>query len=120
MVADYGRHAVWAETSDGKLRLLPRVWTTLQPRPEPLAAHGQAVRLAPEALRELAAWVSARTDRARPDGGKKLASGIGGSEKVRDGEGGAGGGARSAAAVVGETRSPDVGRGVEGRGGGAR
>jgi len=37
VIAAYGRGAVWVEMSDGKLRLLPLAWTSLHPRPDPLA-----------------------------------------------------------------------------------
>lgn len=67
VVAMYGRHGVWAETSDGKLRLLPVAWTSLHPRREPLEMGGRSVRLSPEALGELSAWVSARLDVKRLD-----------------------------------------------------
>lgn len=61
MISVYGKIAVWAETVDETLRLLPLAWTSLVPRPAPLALDGGVVRLAPEALRALASWVGART-----------------------------------------------------------
>ena len=75
MGSAYGRDAVWVETSDGKLRLLPLAWTTLRPRPEPLAVEGRAVRLAPEALRELTAWVAARAPEPEASDGGRIAAG---------------------------------------------
>ena len=60
VVARYGRHALRVEQPDGQLRLLPIAWTDLAPRPAALAVNGRPVRLAPGALRELAAWVVAR------------------------------------------------------------
>ena len=55
-----GRHTVLVEMSDGRVRKLPVAWTTLHVRAEALSFKGQPVRLAPERLRELVAWVAAR------------------------------------------------------------
>ncbi len=66
----YGRSAVWVETPEERLIKLPRAWTTLFPRTDPLTAQGRPVRLAPDALRELAAWVAARTADAEARNGK--------------------------------------------------
>jgi hypothetical protein len=63
VVARYGRHALRVEQPDGQLRLLPVAWTDLVPRPAALALRGRRVRLAPDALRELGAWVAARISR---------------------------------------------------------
>jgi len=60
VVARYGRHALRVEQPDGQLRLLPVAWTDLVPRPAALALRGRRVRLAPDALRELGAWVATR------------------------------------------------------------
>jgi hypothetical protein len=62
VIARYGRHALRVEQPDG-LRLLPVAWTDLVPRPAALAVRGRPIRLAPEALRELGAWVAARVSR---------------------------------------------------------
>src|SRR5262245_33806733 len=74
ILARYGRHGVRVEQPDGQLRVLPVAWTDLVPRPAAVAVRGQPVRLAPEALRELGAWVAARIDRDRAsqklDGGE--------------------------------------------------
>jgi hypothetical protein len=68
VVDRYGRHALRVEQPDGQLRLLPVAWTDLVPRPAALALRGRRVRLAPEALRELGAWVAARiTSRGSPE-----------------------------------------------------
>jgi hypothetical protein len=68
VVERYGHHALRVEQPDGQLRLLPVAWTDLVPRPAALAVQGRAVRLAPEALRELGAWVAARiTSRRSPE-----------------------------------------------------
>ncbi len=63
VLARYGRHAPRVEQPDGQLRLLPVAWTDLVPRPAALAAKGRLVRLAPDAVRELGAWVAARISR---------------------------------------------------------
>jgi hypothetical protein len=107
-VSAYGRNAVFAETSDGELRLLPIVWTTLHVRPEPLALEGRPVRLAPQALRELALWVAARFPGAGTRDREEVAARAGGSDKGRDAERSRPAGAEpeSAAAVVGEAGSP--------------
>ena len=60
VLARYGRHALRVEQPDGQLRLLPGAWTDLVPRPAALAVKGRLVRLAPDAVRELGAWVAAR------------------------------------------------------------
>jgi hypothetical protein len=100
VIAAYGRSAVQAETAEGKLRLLSLAWTSLQPRPNPLAFEGHVVRLAPDALHALASWVAARSgcqkldlaDREdqKPDNvvGKHVAAGA------------------AAAAMVGQARPP--------------
>lgn len=58
----YGPDAVWAELQDGRLTILPIQWTSLRPRPKPLRYQGRPVRLAPEAVRALAGWVTARLE----------------------------------------------------------
>jgi len=65
IVARYGRHALRVEQADGQLRLVPVAWTDLLPRPAALAVRGQPVRLAPDVLRELGAWVAARISGCR-------------------------------------------------------
>jgi hypothetical protein len=65
IVARYGRHALRVEQPDGQLRLLPVAWTDLVPRPAALAVKGRPVLLAPDALRELGAWIAARISRRR-------------------------------------------------------
>lgn len=114
VLGPYGQYAVWVETADGQLRLLPRVWTSLEPRCAPLELGGRAVRLGPMELRELAAWVSARTE-----AGKKFATGIAESDKPEHGALSARGD-DSAASVVGEARASTRGRRVEQRKRGGR
>lgn len=64
VIERYGRHGLRVEQPDGQLRLLPVAWTDRAPRPAALVVQGQPVRLAPEALHELAAWVAARIRRS--------------------------------------------------------
>jgi len=63
VVARYGRHALRVEQPDGQLRLLPVAWTDRVPRPAALAVTGRPVHLAPDALRQLGAWVAVRASR---------------------------------------------------------
>lgn len=138
VISPHGRNAVWAETSDGKARLLPIAWTTLRPRPEPLAFRERAVHLAPEALRELALWTAARAGHAEPDAevghfDKRVenpgpdGSAVEGAMDLGRGEGiGVGNGERSraggepTAAVVGEARSRSARRRAKRARGGSR
>ena len=133
MVSAHGRNGVRVETLDEQLMFLPVAWTTLRPRAEPLAVDGRAVLLAPEALRELAAWVAARTrekahdgrhgqevghfdkdmENREPDGGlsdepadqQEESGGVDARQGERSSPGG-----DSAAAVVGQAGSPSVHR----------
>ena len=66
VLARYGRHALRVEQPDGQLRLLPVAWTDLVPRPVALTLKGPPVRLAPDALRELGAWVAVRVSSTSP------------------------------------------------------
>ena len=63
VVARYGHHGLRVEQPDGQLRLVPVAWTDLVPRPPALVLMGRPVPLAPDALRELGAWVAARVSR---------------------------------------------------------
>jgi hypothetical protein len=134
VVSLYGRNAVRAETVDEQLIFLPVAWTTLRPRAEPLAVKGRTVLLAPESLRELAAWVADRapaakahhdrngqevghfdkdTENRRPDG---VPSNDPAEDREKRGGVNARGGERcsaggdSAAAVVGQAGSPSAHR----------
>ena len=108
--SSYGPDAVWVETTDGKLRLLPLAWTSLVPRRESLEIDGQVVRLAPEALLDLAAWVAARAERATPAISKKIAAKICTGDNSGDGKRPRRG---ATAAVVGKARSPGSGSRVK-------
>ena len=81
IVARYGRHALRVEQPDGQLRLLPIAWTDLAPRPAALTVQGRPVRLAPGALRELAAWVVARL--GRREASEKLDAGEADARKLK-------------------------------------
>jgi hypothetical protein len=81
VVERYGRHALRVEQPDGQLRLLPVAWTDLVPRPAALAVQGRPVRLAPEALRALGAWVAARI--TSPRSPEKLDSGGSDAHKLK-------------------------------------
>ena len=107
MVSTFGRDAVRVETVDGKLILVPLAWTSMRPRPSPLELKGQSVRLAADALRELAAWVAARTTTLQPHKGKKFAAKIGKRDKKNNGEH-CSSGSGSVAAVVEQAGSPDA------------
>jgi hypothetical protein len=100
VITTYGRSAAQVETADGYQRQLPLAWTSLVPRPDPLAFEGHVVRLAPEGLYGLACWVEARADRAKLDladrEDQKPEDDVG--KVVRTGA--------ATAAVVGKTRAP--------------
>ena len=75
VVGRYGHHALRVEQPDGQQRLLPVAWTDLVPRPAALALRGRRVRLAPDALRELGAWVATRiSGRGSPEKLDSIAS----------------------------------------------
>jgi hypothetical protein len=104
VTAAYGRSAVRAETADGRIRLLPLAWTSLQPRPDPLAVEDRVVRLAPDALRSLASWIRARVDN------QKLGLADREDHKRDDGVGKLAPRSAAAAAMVGEARAPEARR----------
>jgi hypothetical protein len=81
VVARYGRHALRVEQPDRQLRLLPIAWTDLVARPGALTVKGRPVRLAPEALRELAAWVAARL--GSPRSSEKVSAADGPAPKLK-------------------------------------
>ena len=140
VVSAHGRNAVQVETFDEQLMFLPLAWTTLRPRAEPLTVSGCAVRLDPDALRELATWVAARVveeeahhgrdgqevghfnndmENRGPDGGHsdEPADPQEGSGRADAREGGCSSPAGdSAAAVVGQAGSPSAHRGQRERG----
>ena len=106
VLAAYGRGAVQVETPDGRLRLLPLAWTDLHPRPDPLTVEGRSVRLAPEALLALSAWVRARVD------GKVLDPTDLEDQKSVDGVDKGTRAGTAVVAVVGQARSPGFTRRV--------
>jgi len=107
VVSNYGRHAVRAETVDGKLIQVPLAWTSMCPRPDPLRFRGQPVRLAADALREMVAWVAARKPMLQPTENKKFAPAVRRRDKENYGEHHSSG-SGSVASVVGQTGSPDA------------
>jgi hypothetical protein len=56
----HGVGIVLIETQDGGHLMVPLEWTDLKPAALLVAVSGRTVRLAPEALRELAAWIRDR------------------------------------------------------------
>ena len=58
--ASHGPDAVWAETSDGRLRIIPVAWTDLEPRRPALSLGQKRVRIDPRSARSLAAFVQSR------------------------------------------------------------
>jgi hypothetical protein len=56
-----GHDCVWAELPDGRTCHLALAWTDRCPRAAPLRTGVGPVRLAPDGLNALAAWVAART-----------------------------------------------------------
>jgi len=81
VVERYGRHALRVEQPDGQVRLLPAAWTDLVPRPAALTVKGRSARLAPDALRELGAWVGARL--RRPSAAEKVDAVDGDAHKLK-------------------------------------
>jgi hypothetical protein len=71
IMRNYGPDAVCVEGPDGRLAMLPTTWTDLKPRVLVASLCERQVRLAPEAVAELAQWVQAR--RIERPSRKKLA-----------------------------------------------
>ncbi len=67
IIERYGRHGLRVEQPDGQIRLLPIAWTDLLPRSASPVIQGRVARLAPEALRQLSAWVVARMSTGAPE-----------------------------------------------------
>lgn len=67
VIRAYGPNALWVEAEDGTLNILPAAWTDLRPRVDLSQVSDRAVRLAPEAAKELAAYVAAQRGDGRPD-----------------------------------------------------
>lgn len=63
----YGHHGLRVELPDGQIRLLPVAWTDFRPRSAPPVIDGRVSRWAPEALRQLSAWVVARMSTRSPE-----------------------------------------------------
>jgi hypothetical protein len=59
IIRQYGVDAVWVETNDGKLTIIPISWTELRLRSQIIDREGQAVRFELVLLKELATLVEA-------------------------------------------------------------
>lgn len=68
VLKSHGPDALWVEMADGMRRIVPVGWTDWRPQPAALQLGGDPVRLAPEAMKALSAWVAGR--RAEADGKK--------------------------------------------------
>jgi hypothetical protein len=103
---------VRAELPDGRACYLPLAWTDWRPRPEPLASHGRPVRLAPEALLALAAWIRGRVAARKLDSAEreKLDSAERGDQKRDHGVGDQARVRAASAAVVGKVGASSAGR----------
>jgi hypothetical protein len=77
VVHRYGAGAIRAETADGKVLLLRSDWTELGESAPPLTVDGQAVRLGPQALRELVRWVDKIVEADPSQGGDRRKVGPG-------------------------------------------
>lgn len=108
IVSTYGRHAVRAQTGDGKTVLIPVEWTTMTPRAAALRLYDKDVHLSPKALCDLANWVAAHRPQVQPLDGKKLAEHSGRSEN-KEHAGGYSTGPSSTITMVGQARSPNTG-----------
>ena len=58
--AHYGPDAVWAETLDGRLTIIPVAWTDLQPRRPAISIGSKVVRLDSQTTKSLAEFVHSR------------------------------------------------------------
>ena len=111
----HGAGIVLIETQDGGHLMVPLEWTDLKPVALLVAVSGRTVRLAPEALRELAAWIRDRgAEKGREEVGhfhKRGESRDSDGEQRRLGALTAGKPRRQgAAALVEQARSPDAAR----------
>jgi hypothetical protein len=111
VLASFGDR-VRAELPDGRPCYLPLAWTNWRPRPEPLAWHDRPVRLAPEALLALAAWIRGRVPAQKLDiaEGKKLDLVKREDQKREHGVGDQARGRAASAAVVGKVGASSSGR----------
>jgi hypothetical protein len=110
VLASFGDR-VRVELPDGRPCYLPLVWTDWRPRGEPLARHGQPVRLAPEALVSLAAWIRGRADARKldPTERQKLDPADQEDQKRKHGVGDQARGRAAPAAVVGKAGASRTG-----------
>lgn len=121
----HGPESVWAETSDGRLMILPIAWTSAMPWAPTREESGRPVLLALDALVALGAWVAARRraegvsstcqevghfdksmQKQCPDGGTPIGAGFDGRDEPADADRGGRPGERGGAAAVVEQASP--------------
>ena len=69
VLKSHGPDDLWAEMSDGTLRIVPVAWTDWHPPPLRLELEGEQVRLEPAAMKSLSIWIAARREEIR---GKKV------------------------------------------------
>jgi hypothetical protein len=111
VLASFGDR-VRAELPDGRPCYLPLAWTDWRPRAEPLAWQGRPVRLAPEALVSLAAWIRGRVDARKLDTAERRKLDLADREdqKRNHGVGDQARGRAAPAAVVGKVGASGPGR----------
>jgi hypothetical protein len=134
----HGAGIVLVETQEGGHLMVPLEWTELKPPALPAAVHSaRTVHLAPEPLRELAAWIGAREaeksseevghfdkrgENRDPDGEQRPSDAFAAGKPQRSAAADRGEQRRQrAAALVEQARSPDAARrrrGGDGRKGG--
>ncbi len=111
VLASFGDR-VRTELPDGRPCYLPLGWTDWRPRPEPLVWRDRPVRLAPEALVALAAWIRGRVRARTLDiaEGQKLDIADREDQKREHGLGDQTRGRAASAAVVGKVGASSAGR----------
>ncbi len=124
----HGPDALWVETSEGILTIIPVAWTDWRPRPAALELDGKPVRLAPEAMKLLSAWVAGRSRGSKckkvgsssrsvpgvhPDAAANESEGHGKASRVPARVRVQQSSHRSAAAVVEQAGTPDADRGSD-------
>lgn len=111
MLASFGDR-FRTELPDGRLCYLPLSWTDWKPRPAPLSCRGQPVRLAPEGLLSLTAWIRGRAGTRISEAIKRRKLDIANQEdqKRKYGVGDKARGRAAPAAVVGKAGASSTGR----------
>ena len=121
----HGAGIVLIETQDGGHLMVPLEWTDLKPAALLGAVSGRTVRLAPEALQELAAWIGDRGaekgseevghfhkcgESRDPDGEQRRSGALTAGKPQRATTNGRQLRRQAAAALVEQARSPDASR----------